>query len=80
MWTIWVPSVFYDHPLRYDERKIPGIQDEGYAKGYFYEDWGFNYQNELTDEIIKKVCDKFPNTNISYFNNKNSFDYQYLKN
>jgi hypothetical protein len=80
MWTIWVPSVFYDHPLRYYERKIPGIQDNGYTNGYFYEDWGFNYQNEVTDEIIKKVCDKFPNTNISYFNDKNSFDYQYLKN
>lgn len=80
MWTVWVPSVFYDHPLRYDKRKISGLKDAGHANSCFYQKWGFNYQNEITDEIVKKVCDKFSNTNISYFNDKNSFDYQYLKN
>ncbi len=78
MWTIWVPNVFYDHPLRYGERNVSGIISEN-VEDLFYNDWGYNYKNKLTDDIVEKVCEKFPNTNISYFNNINSYEYQYLK-
>lgn len=79
MWTIWVPSVFYDHPIRGDQRRVQGLVNAEKAEVEFKKIWGFNYQIPLTDQIIKEVCDRFPNTNINFFNDKNTFDYQYLK-
>jgi hypothetical protein len=78
MWTVWVPNVFYDHPLRYEERKILSVISEN-VESQFYQEWGYSYQNKLTDDVVNKVCEKFPNTNISFFNDFCSYEYQYLK-
>lgn len=78
MWTVWIPNVFYDHPLRYDERKIKGIQyDNDNVSQKFLNKWGYDCSH-ISDETIKKVCDNFKGTNIDFFNNKNTFDYQYF--
>ena len=79
LWTIWVPNVFYDHPLRYNSRQVQGLQGVNDAVFGFQNYWGIRHEG-LSNEEINRFCEKFPNTNISYFNNKNTFDYQYLKN
>lgn len=79
MWTIWVPKVFYDHPIRGHKRITNELQNQHPVELKFYNEWGYNYLSTLTDDIINRVCNKFPNTNISFFNDKNTFDYQYLK-
>jgi hypothetical protein len=79
LWTVWVPNVFYDHPLRYEERKFQGLQNQPHTTQCFISHWGIR-PDSLSDDEINKFCEKFPNTNISFFNNKNSYDYQYLKN
>jgi len=79
MWTVWVPQVFYDHPIRGNERVFVGIQNQAQTESQFYNLWGFDYQSPLSDEKIKEVCNKFQNTNIGFFNDKNTYNYQYLK-
>lgn len=79
LWTIWVPSVFYDHPLRYEKRPVKDLQNQSYVTNCFINYWGIN-PSSLNDKIIDEFCKRFPNTNISYFNDKNTYDYQYLKN
>lgn len=80
MWTIWVPNVFYDHPIRGDQRTVLSIQNSYEVNKNFISEWGYNYETKLTDEIINRVCNQYPNTNISFFNDKNTYEYQYLKN
>lgn len=78
LWTVWVPSVYYDHPLRYEKRQVQGLQNVGPTVASFINHWGYN-PGQFSNEQIEKLCDKFPNTNLSFFNDKNTFDYQYLK-
>lgn len=80
MWTIWVPHVFYDHPIRGDQRTLKWIQNSNEVTKHFLNEWGYSYETKLTDKIINQVCSKYPNTNINFFNDKNTYDYQYLKN
>jgi hypothetical protein len=80
MWTVWVPQVFYDHPIRGNMRVTSELQNQHYVEMQFYKLWGYNYLTTLTDEIIESVCRRFPNTNIGFFNNKKTYEYQYLKN
>jgi hypothetical protein len=56
------------------------LQNQHYVEMQFYKLWGYNYLTTLTDEIIESVCRRFPNTNIGFFNNKKTYEYQYLKN
>ena len=79
LWTIWVPSVYYDHPLRYEERPIKGLQNQSYVERLFMNYWGIRPAG-LSDFEVGVFCKKFPNTNISFFNDKNTYDFQYLKN
>lgn len=77
-WTVWVPSVFYDHPLRYNERPVQGLQNQPYVEKCFQDYWGIKPAG-LSQNEIDEFCKKFPGTNISFFNDKNTYDYQYLK-
>ena len=77
LWTVWIPNVFYDHPLRYNDRITKDIRNASESLEIFISQWGYS-TNHISDETIKKVCSKFPNTNIDFFNNKYTFDYQYL--
>jgi hypothetical protein len=77
LWTVWVPNIFYDHPLRYEDRIVKDIKNSSEGEGLFVKKWEYN-PGSINDETIKKVCSKFPNTNIDFFNDKRTFDYQYL--
>lgn len=77
MWTVWIPNVFYDHPIRYEQRKIPGIQNQSDGVCLFVNKWGYN-PGQITEQTIQNICNKYPNTNINFFNNKHTFDYQYF--
>lgn len=77
LWTVWVPNIFYDHPLRYDDRIVKDIRNCSEGERLFSEKWDYN-PSFISNETIKKVCSKFPNTNIDFFNDKYTFDYQYL--
>jgi hypothetical protein len=79
LWTIWIPNIYYDHPLRYNERTVQGLQNDGYVTQCFTDYWGIN-SSGLSDSQIENFCERFPNTNLSFFNKKNTYDYQYLKN
>ena len=80
MWTVWVPNIFYDHPLRYEQRKRTGIKDEKNVNEMFKIKWGFSYLDGYpSKEKISEICNRFPNTNIDFFNNKNSYEYQYFE-
>ena len=78
LWSVWIPSVFYTHPLRGGERKFQGLQNQPQVTNCFIKHWGINPAG-LSDYEIEEFCKKFPNTNVSFFNEKNTYDYQYLK-
>jgi hypothetical protein len=77
-WTIWVPNVFYDHPIRLDNRIVKDLQNHAYTTEKFISHWGIEPAG-LNDEQINKFCEKYPDSNISFFNDKFTYDYQYLK-
>lgn len=78
LWSIWIPTIFYEHPIRGEQRTIKDLQNQGYVENCFFNYWGIK-PSGLSDSQIQNFCDRFPNTSISFFNNKNTFDYQYLK-
>ena len=47
-------------------------------KDFFTNYWGIRPAG-LSDFEVEEFCKKFPNTNISFFNDKNTYDFQYLK-
>jgi hypothetical protein len=76
--NVWVPDVFYQHPLQYP-RKADGIryQQEVHAKFAEKWEWNFNFGN-YSDEFIDYFCKKFKDTNIPISQGKPTFAYQYV--
>lgn len=79
MWTVWVPEVFYEHPLRYNSREVLGIKNELNVNQMFKDKWGFSYlEGYPSKEKIDEICQRYIGTNIDFFNEINSYDYQYF--
>lgn len=76
--NIWIPSVFYLHPLRWQERKAPDRFKEE-AKDGFFKKWGFNGGTaNISDKEIQQVCSEYADTNIPWSRNRTSFDWDYI--
>lgn len=77
LWTVWIPNVFYDHPIRYEDRIVKDLKNAFEGEQKFIKKWGYS-PSFISDETIKKVCSQYPNTNIDFFNDKRTFEYQYF--
>ena len=78
LWSVWIPSIFYEHPIRGDQRIVKELQNREHVATCFFNYWGIR-PSGLSDNEINSFCERYPNTLISYFNDKNTYDYQYLK-
>ena len=77
--NIWIPSVFYLHPLRWKERKAPDRFKQEAKEGFFSK-WGFHGgRATITDEEIEDVCKQFSNTNIPWSKDRLSYDWDFLE-
>lgn len=80
LWNVWIPNIFYTHPLRYSQRKSQGVRFEPEAHNGFAKKWGFYFgSNTYTDDFIRQICEKYKNTNIPFSAGKRTFDWEYLK-
>lgn len=81
LWNIWIPNIFYTHPLRYEKRPSQGVRFEPEAHAKFAKKWGFYFGNQTyTDDFIRVICEKYKNTNIPFSANKNTYEWEYFKN
>ena len=77
--NIWIPSIFYLHPLRWQNRKSADRFKLEALNG-FYKKWGFaGGSANISDEIIEEVCNQYKDTNIPWSKGKLSYDWEYLK-
>ena len=77
--NIWIPSVFYLHPLRWKERKAPD-RFKSEARSGFFKKWGFNGGTaNISDSEIEDFCMQFESTNIPWSKGKLSYDWEYLE-
>lgn len=77
--NIWIPSIFYLHPLRWQNRKAAD-RFKSEALNGFYKKWGFaGGSANISDEIIEEVCNQYKDTNIPWSKGKLSYDWEYLK-
>lgn len=77
--NLWIPSVFYQHPLRWKQRKSPDRFKQE-ARSGFMKKWGFNGGTaRITDEEIEQVCSEYKNTNIPWSKGKKSYEWEYLE-
>jgi len=76
--NIWIPSVFYLHPLRWLERKAPDRFKEDSRRGFFKK-WGFNGGSaNISDSEVEEVCEEFKDTNIPWSKNRASYEWDYF--
>jgi hypothetical protein len=75
LWNVWVPDVYYRHPLRKDLRPT-GHKWQRKAHDSFAQKWGFDLGARPLP--IKKIRKKYKDTNIFWLTYKNSYDWEYL--
>ena len=82
MWNIWVPSIFYKHPLRKSLRPT-GNKYEAEAHQAFVDKWGFDLGVANSPGLIsmsfEELREKYKGTNIPWATYRNSYDWCYLK-
>ena len=77
--NIWIPNVFYLHPLRWKERKSPDRFKKQAQKGFFNK-WGFNGGTaHITDNEIEYICERYADTNVPWSRNRLSYDWEYIE-
>lgn len=83
--NLWIPHIEYTHPLR----RKPGYGGPHRAyellKKNFSKKWGVSWAiDNYTDQDIKVLLDKYPNTRIQKFANRHTYEYisakEYYKN
>ena len=83
--NIWIPHIQYEHPLR----RKPGYggphRAHDLTKANFAKKWGITWGiDNYTDQDIKILLDKYPNTRIHKFAKRNTYEYisanEYYKN
>ena len=71
--------MFYQHPLRWQERRAADRFKEEARSGSLKK-WGFHGgTSNISDEEISQICDEYRDTNIPWSKGKLSFDWEYLK-
>mgnify|MGYP003119171062 CR=1 FL=1 len=77
--NIWIPNIFYLHPLRWQERKS-GDRFKLEARSGFLKKWGFaGGTANIHEQVVEDVCEQYKNTNIPWSKGKLSYDWEYLK-
>jgi len=84
LFNVWIPDIIYTHPNpKYNQMRKPGtdLRFEGIAHQKFYEKWGFYLPRgqQLSDEAIEFVREKYKDTNIPLTSFKNTYDWDYLQ-
>lgn len=76
--NIWIPDIFYLHPLRWHERKSSDRYKVD-ARNGFNKVWGFDGgRADLSDEEIEDFCKDHLDTNIPWSRGKKSYEWEYL--
>ena len=76
--NIWIPNIFYLHPLRWKERKSPDRFHKEAKEGFFNK-WGFHGGTAyISDKEVEQVCKEYANTNIPWSRNRASYEWDYL--
>ena len=78
--NLWIPSVFYEHPLRVFNRKAPD-RFKAEAREGFYKKWGFHGGHaEIEDSVVNEICQQYKDTNIPWSQGRLSYEWDYLSN
>tara|TARA_Y100000310_G_C20519226_1_gene732806 strand:- start:565 stop:1017 length:453 start_codon:yes stop_codon:yes gene_type:complete len=75
LWNVWVPDVYYRHPLR-KELRPTGHKWQTEAHAGFTKKWGFDLA--ATPLPIEKIREIYKGTNIVWLTHKNSYEWEYL--
>ena len=76
--NIWIPNIFYLHPLRWQQRKA-GDRFKSEARAGFLKKWGFAGGTAvISDQVVEDVCAQYRDTNIPWSKGKLSYDWEYL--
>jgi len=76
--NVWIPSVFYLHPLRWKQRKAAD-RFRSVAKSGFLKKWGFNGGTaNVSNTAVDEFCMQHKDTNIPWSNGKLSYEWEYL--
>jgi len=75
--NIWIPDIDYIHPLRWRQRVQPDILYREQAHSGFRNKWGFEYP--YSDETLRIVKEKYPDTLMWYSSLRNTYDWDYLE-
>ena len=75
LWNVWVPNVYYRHPLR-KELRPTGNKWQTEAHAGFAKKWGFDLGERPLP--IEKIRETYEGTNIVWLTHKNSYEWEYL--
>jgi len=78
LWNIWIPDVYYTHPINFHKRKGGNRWTEEAHAG-FIKKWGFDEgTNNPTAVQIEEIKAEHKNNLIPWSLNYNTYDWQYL--
>jgi hypothetical protein len=78
--NIWIPNIFYKHPIPWTEqlRKSNSLRGSDNAHKGFIHKWGFDIN--YSDDVVKFITNKYPNSMLAEFAQKNTYEWIYLNN
>lgn len=77
MINVWIPDIFYTHPLRMDMRINGKLKYEKESNDGFRRKWNFTACH-YNEQIIKAISEHYKGTDIAWSANKYSYDWVYI--
>jgi hypothetical protein len=78
LWNIWIPDIYYVHPLNATHTHKNRYEKEAHAK--FTKKWGFDHAaNSPSNGQIKELRKEYKNTLFFWSTDYNTYDWQYLE-
>jgi hypothetical protein len=78
LWNIWIPDVYYNHPLDTSRNHVNRHQKAAHLK--FTKKWGFNHTGGSPSRAqIKELREEYKDTLFCWSADYNTYDWQYLE-
>jgi hypothetical protein len=79
LWNVWIPNIYYLHPIRFEARTVKGERWSEQAHKKFKEEWGYQQGCKyITEEVIKEIRQEYHDTNIPWSSYLDSNEWDYL--
>jgi hypothetical protein len=78
LWNVWIPDVYYIHPLNATNTHKNRHQKQAHSK--FTKKWGFDHASDVPSRAqLEELKKEYENTLFCWSADYNTFDWQYLE-